>query len=93
MDAVLGPESAGGVGDALVVQGAGDVQDAPAGLGHIEDALHHQRRGRVRFQGGALLRSVLDHQLAVAVGDPAGDPEAAGGGLPHPPPNFFRKIF
>ena len=40
VDAVLGPESAGGVGDTLAVQGASDVQDAPACLGQVEDALH-----------------------------------------------------
>ena len=93
VDAVLGPGPPGGVGDALVVEGAGDVQDAPAGFGHIEDALDHRGGVRVGFQSGALLRPVLDHQLAVAVGDPAGDPETPGGGLPHPPPNFFGKIF
>ena len=93
VDAVLGPGPAGGVGDALAVQGAGDVQDAPARFGHIEDALDHRGGVRVGLQGGALLGAVLDHQLAVAVGHPAGDPEAPGGSLPHPSPNFFGKIF
>jgi len=93
VDAVLGPGSSGGVGDALVVQGAGDVQDAPTRLGHIEDALHHRRRGRVGLQGGAFLGPVLDHQLAVAVGHAAGDPEAPGGGFAHPPVNLFGEIF
>ena len=93
MDAVLGPGPAGRVGDALIVQGAGDVQDALAGLGHIEDAHDHRGGGRVGFQGGALLGPVLDHELAVAVRDPAGDPEAPGCGLPHPSPDLFGKIF
>ncbi len=93
VDAVLGPGPAGGVGDALVVEGAGDVQDAPAGLGHIEDPLNHRGRGRVGIQGGALLCSVLDHQLAVAVGHAAGDPKAPGGGFAHTPINLFGKIF
>ena len=92
VDAVLGPGPSGGVGDALGVQGAGDVQDAPAGLGHIEDAFHYRGGGRVRFQGGALLGPVLDHELAVAVGHPAGDPEAPGGGFAHPPSDLFGKI-
>ena len=93
MDAVLGPELAGGVGDALVVQGAADVQDALARLGQAEDALDHGGRVRVRLQSRALPGPVLDHQLAVAVGDAAGDPEAARGGLAHPPRNLLGKIF
>ncbi|MDE2682751.1 MAG: hypothetical protein OXI54_01190 [Chloroflexota bacterium] len=93
MDAVLGPGPAGGVGDALVVEGAGDVQDALAGLGQVEDALDHGSGVRVKFQGGAFLGAVLDHQLAVAVGNTAGDPEAPGGGFAHPSINLFGKIF
>ncbi len=93
MYAVLGPGPSGGVGDALIVQGAGDVQYALTGLGHIEDAPHYGGGRRFGLQGGALLGPVLDHQLAVTVGHPAGDPEAPGGGLAHTPPNFFRKIF
>ena len=42
VDAVLGPEPSGGVGDALAVQGAGDIEDAVSSLGHIEDALDHR---------------------------------------------------
>ncbi len=76
MDAVLGPGPAGGVGDALAVQGAGDLQDAFPRLRQVEDALDHGSGVRVRFQGGPLFSPVLDHQLAVAVRDPAGDPEA-----------------
>ena len=49
VDAVLGPEPAGGVGDALVVEGAGDGQDSPARLGHAEDALHDGGGRRVWF--------------------------------------------
>ena len=93
VDAVLGPGPAGGVGDALAVENAGDVQDAPARLGHIEDALDHRGRGRVGFQRGTFLGPVLDHQLAVAVRDSAGDPEAPGGCLPHPSSDLFGKIF
>ena len=93
VDAVLGPGLAGRVGDALVVQGAGDFQDALARLGHIEYPLDDGRGCRVWFQGGALLGTVLDHQPAVAVGHPAGDPEAAGGRLAHPPCNFLGQIF
>ncbi len=93
MDAVLGPEPAGGVGDALVVEGPRDVQDSPACLGHAEDALHHGRGGRIGFKAGSLLGPVLYHQLAEAVGNPAGDPEAAGGGFPHASDDFLGKIF
>ena len=92
MDAVLGPESARGVGDALGVKGLRYVQDASAGLGHSEDALHHRSGCGVRFEGGALLGSVLHHELAVAVGHPAGNPEASGRRLPHPSPNLLGKI-
>ena len=77
VDAVLGPGPAGGVGDALVVEGAGDVQDAASGLGQVEDTLDHGSGVGVKFQGGTLLRSVLYHELAVAVGNAAGDPEAS----------------
>ena len=93
MDAVLGPEPAGGVGDALAVQGAGDVQDALAGFGQAEDALDDGRRIRVGFQGGPLLGSVLDHELAVAVGNATGHPEAPGGGFTHTPVDLFGEIF
>ena len=91
VDPVLGPELAGGIGDALVVEGAADVQDALARLGQGEDALHDGRGLRVRLQGGALSGPVLDHQLAEAVGHAAGDPEAPGGGLPHPPRDFLGQ--
>ena len=93
VDAVLGPWPAGGVGDALAVEGSGDLQDAFPHLRQVEDALDHGSGVRVRLQGRAFLGPVLDHQLAVAVGNSARDPEAPGGGLAHSPPNFFRKIF
>ncbi len=93
VDAVLGPGPAGGVGDALVVEGAGDVQDAVPGLGQVEDALDHGSGVRVEFQGGAFLGAVLNHELAVAVGNAAGDPEAPGCGFAHPPVDLFGKIF
>jgi len=93
VDAVFGPGPAGGVGDALVVEGAGDVQDAASGLGQVEDALNSGSGVGVKFQGGAFLGAVLDHELAVAVGNTAGDPEAPGGGFAHPSINLFGKIF
>ncbi len=92
VDAVLGPGPSGGVGDALVVEGAGDVQDAASGLGQVEDALNSGSGVRVKLQGGALLGAVLDHELAVAVGNTAGDPEAPGGGFAHTPVHLFGKI-
>ena len=75
MDAVLGPEPAGGVGDPLVVEGAGDVQNSSARFGHTEDALHYGGGRRVGFEGGPLLGPVLHHELAVAIRHAAGDPE------------------
>ena len=92
VDAVLGPEPSGGVGDALVIQRPGDVQDAVAGLGQVEDALDHGRGVRVGFEGGAFLGAVLDQELPVTVGDAACDPEAPGGGFEHPPVDLFGKI-
>ena len=93
MDAVLGPESAGGVGDALAVQGAGNIQDALAGFGQAEDALHDGRRIGVGFQAGPLLGPVLDVDLPVAIGNAAGDPEASRCRLARSSQNFLRKIF
>ena len=93
VDAVLGPEPAGGVGYTLVVECPGDVQDSPASLGHPEDALHNGRGGRIGLEGGPLLGAVLHHDLAKAVGNPAGDPEAAGRCFPHAPDDFLGKIF
>ncbi len=91
VDAVLGPEISCGAGDALVVEGAGDVQHPRTGLGHVEDALHDAGRIGVGFQGGPLLRPVLHHDPVVAVGRPAADPEAARGGLPHPPRDLLGQ--
>ena len=85
MDAVLGPELPRGAGDALVVEGAGDVQHPPTGLGHVKGALDDTGRVLVGLQGGALLGPVLDVDLAEAVGHPAGDPEA-----PETPPRASR---
>ena len=93
VDAVLGPGPAGGVGDPLAVEGSGDLQDTFPRLRQVEDSLDHGSGVWVRLQRGALLGPVLDHQLAEAVGHPAGDPEAPGGGLAHSPANFFGKIF
>ena len=93
MDAVLGPELAGGAGDALVVEGAGDLQHPGAGLGQVEYALDHGGGVRVEFQGGALLGAVRHHDPVVAVGRPAAHPVAPGRGLPHPPRNLLGKIF
>ncbi len=93
VDAVLGPEPARGVGDALGVEGLRDVQDALARLGHREDALHNGSGRGIGFEGGSLLGPVLHHDPGIAVGRPAGDPEASGGCFPHSPPNLLGKIF
>ena len=89
MDAVLGPELAGGAGDTLVVEGLGDLQHPRAGLGQVEDALDHLGGVRVQFQGGAFLGPVGHHDPVVAVGVAAAHPVAPGGGLPHSPLNLF----
>ena len=91
VDAVLGPKLTRGAGDALVVEGAGDVQHPRTGLGHVEDALDDAGGIGVGFQGGALLGPVLHHDPVVAVGRPAGDPEASGCGLPHTPRNLLGQ--
>ena len=89
---VLGPEPARGVGDALVVEGSGDVRDPLTGLGHAEDALHYGSGRGVGFQGGALLGPVLHHELVVAIGHPAGHPEAPGRGLPHSSRDLLGQV-
>ena len=62
-------------------------------MSHLEDAAHHAVGGRIKLQLGALLGSVLNRHLPVAVGGVGGNPEATGGGLPHSPQNLLGKIF
>ena len=50
-------------------------------------------RRRVRLQLGACLGSVLDVDLPVAEWGVCAHPEAARGGLAHPPADLLRKIF
>ena len=92
VDGVLGPELACGAGDTLVVEGLSDGQHPLSGLCHVEDALDHGRRVRVEFQCGPLLRPILHHDPVVSVGLPAADPEAARGGLSHPPQDLLGEI-
>ena len=92
MDTGLAPQLPPGAGDALVVEGPSDARHSVAGLGHIEDALDDVGRIRVGLQRGALLGPVLHHDSVVAERGVAGNPEAARGGLPHPPDNFLRQI-
>ncbi len=92
VDAGLAPELSSGAGDAIVVEGAGDVHHPASCLGHVEDALDDWRRIRVKLQRGALLRPVLHHDAAVAVGCLAADPEAARGGLSHSPQDLLGQI-
>ena len=89
VDAVLGPELSCGAGDALVVESLGDVQHPRTGFGQIEDTLDYAGGIGVGFQHGALLGPVLHHDPVVAVGRPAADPKAAGGGLAHPTSDFL----
>ena len=85
VDGGLDPLLTVGVGDALVVEGLGYVEDALAAQDHLEDAADHGVVGRVEFQPGALLGAVLDVDFLVAVGGVGGDPESPGSGLAHPP--------
>ena len=90
VDGGLDPLPAVGVGDALVVEGLGYVEDALAAQHHLEDAAGHGVVGRVEFQPGTPLGAVLDVDLAIAVGGVGGDPEAPGSGLPHPTHDLLR---
>ena len=82
-----------GAGDALSVEGLGDVQGTLALQGHVEDALDHSVGGRVRLQLRTLLGPVLDVDLPIAEGGLRTQEEASRCGLPHPPGNLLRKIF
>ena len=76
VDAGLAPELSPVAGDALGVQGVGDVGHPLARLGKVEDALDHAGCILVGRQGGTPLGPVLRHDPVVAVGGVAGDPEA-----------------
>ena len=93
VDGGLSPAAPLGAGQALFVQGLGDVQGAGSLQGQLEDAAHHAVGGWVQFQLGALLSPVLHLNLPVAIGGVGGDPEAPGGGFPHPPQDLLGKIF
>ena len=80
-------------GDALCVEGLGDVEGAHALQGHVEHALDDGVRWRVRLQLGACLGSVLHGDLPVAERCVGAHPEASRGGLAHPPADLLRKIF
>ena len=92
VDAGLGPEPARGVGDALRVEGLGDVQHAPARLRHGEDAPDHRRRCRIRLQLRAFLGPIRYQDLVVAIRHAAGHPEPPGRRLAHPPRDLLRQI-
>ena len=91
VDAVLGPELSCGARYPFIVESPGDVQHPRSGLGHVEDALDDAGGVGVGFQRGAFLCAVLHHDPVEAVGRPAGDPEAAGGGLAHPPGDLLGQ--
>ena len=93
VDAVLRPGASRRVGNAVVVEGAGDLRDALPGLGKREDALRDGSGVRVGLEPRTLLGAVLDVDLLVAVRRAAGDPEAAGGGFAHAARDLLRKIF
>ena len=93
VDGTLEPLLALGAGDALRVEGLGDVERALALEGHVEDALDHGVRRRVRLQLGARLGTVLHVDLPVAEWGVCAHPEATRGGLAHTPGDLLGKIF
>ena len=88
----LEPGLAGGRGDAVVVERAGDVEHALAGRGHLEDAPHDLVHGRVEHERGALLAAVLDLDSLVAVGRTAGHPEPPRCSLAHPARDLLGQV-
>ena len=90
VDGSLEPLLPIGSGDALGVEGLGDVEGASALESHAEDAPDHGVVWRIQLQLGALLGPVLDVDSLEAVGGVGGHPEASRSGLPHPPDNFLR---
>ena len=80
-------------GDALVVEGACDVEETDPGGGHLEHAPHDGVRWRIEDQSRAFLGPVLNVRLAVAAGGVGRDPEAARGGLAHPARHFPSAKF
>ena len=92
VNAGLAPELSPWAGDAVVVEGAGDVHHPASRLGHVEDALDDGGRIRVLLQRGALLGPVLHHDAVVAVGRLAAHPEAARRGLSHASQDLLGKI-
>ena len=65
--------------------------DPFACLGKVEDVLDDAGGIRVGLQGGAFLRPVGHHDPVVTEGGVAGNPEAARGGLPHPPRDLLGE--
>ena len=72
VDGGLEPLLAVGSGDALGVEGLGDIEGAFALEGHVEDAAGHGVGGRVQLQLGALRGPILDMDPLVAVGSWSG---------------------
>ena len=91
VNTVRGPSLPRWASDAFVIEGAGDLHHPRTGLGHVEDALYDWGGIRIGFQFGTLLGTVLHHNPVEAVGCRTTDPEAAGGGLTHPPPYLLCK--
>ncbi|MDE2934494.1 MAG: hypothetical protein OXS47_11620 [Chloroflexota bacterium] len=92
VDAGLQPELAPRRGDALVVEGPGDVQKTHARGSHAKHPANDFVRRRVELQLGALLGAILHGHLLVAEGGEGGDPEATRGRLAHPPRDFLGQI-
>ena len=79
-------------GDALVVQGLGDVEHATSRLGHPEHSAHDRVPGWVEFQFRTLLCAVLNMDPDVSVGSRARHPEPPRRGLTHSSHDVLRQI-
>ncbi|MCY4392891.1 MAG: hypothetical protein OXE43_12720 [Chloroflexi bacterium] len=92
VDGGLVPALAPGTRDSLGVERSGDVEDALAVEGHVEDATHNAIGGRVQIQLLALAWSVVDRDLPVPVRRDGSDPEPARSRLTQATHDLLRQI-
>ena len=92
VDRRLQPALAVGTGDPLGIEGLGDVEQALPAISQGKQAAHHAGGGLGHGQLGALLGAVGHQHAGVAVGQPAGHPEAAGSRLAHAPRDLLGQV-